>query len=452
MGILSKSDLQGVRLMSEPASFAIIRDGQKRYYGDRWASALLHRELVWGPEALETWILTLGELDEWHDDVDGSVVIDFDRRRLMFNVAWEMLSVPKVAAIYNQLLAKAWPKYEIVSAATRRELAEALDLPLHPHEDREQFLLEYRAQSVRGAMGDDDRDDDDDDDDSEVDEEEDRVEQADGQAGSKLLPYEFDEDELRAWITITDSEGSIRHRQLQEISQDLLKCESQALMDLKQLPPSEVPKEAVVREGMWIEEAERTIGIWGGPNTKATLPLVERSWKGWDVQWAQRGYSQHCAATGPSGQPLSTERALAKFVPTLLSTERFDMSTVIGAIGGSLKKTAMKATGCLLVVICSPLLIFGAVSGNWTAVLITIGIMVVLVAVVFKLIERKVSRSMKNTFSRGQSQPTGPATAGPLDADARRQALDQLLAAAGFPSIKKLEPLFPPKDELGFPG
>ena len=133
--------------MSEPASFAIIRDGQKRYYGDRWASALLHRELVWGPEALETWILTLSELDEWYDDVDGGVVIDFDRRRLVWCIAGEMLSVPKVAAIYGQLLAKAWPKYEIVSAATGRELTEALDLPVQPLDDHEQFKLEYRAES-----------------------------------------------------------------------------------------------------------------------------------------------------------------------------------------------------------------------------------------------------------------------------------------------------------------
>ena len=64
-------------------------------------------------------------------------------------------------------------------------------------------------------------------------------------------------------------------RQLLEISQDLLKCEPQALLSLKQLPPSEVPKEEVVREGMWIEEAERTIGIWGGRQTKAALPLIE---------------------------------------------------------------------------------------------------------------------------------------------------------------------------------
>ena len=64
--------------MSEPASFAIIRDEQKCFYGDCWASANLHRDLVWGPEALEAWILNLSELDEWYDDVDGGVVIDFD--------------------------------------------------------------------------------------------------------------------------------------------------------------------------------------------------------------------------------------------------------------------------------------------------------------------------------------------------------------------------------------
>ncbi len=445
--------------MSEPAAFAIIRDGQKRFYGDQWASAMLHRDLVWGPEAFEAWITTLSELDEWYGDVEGGVVVDFDRRRLIWCIPGEMLSVPKVAAVYGQLLAKAWPKYEIVAASSGYELNEALGISAVSAEDQEQYKLEDRSQSIRQAFGEDDEDEDDDDDDEDESVEEDTDDDDEAQADSdpqaaprsETLAYEFDEDELRAWVTVTEVDGSIRHRQLLELSVDLLKGVPQALSDLKQLPPSEVPKEAVVKEGMWIEEAERTIGIWGGPKTKATLALVERSWNGWDIQWAQRGYAQHCAATGPNGQPLSTEQALAKIVPILLSTQRFDMSTFFGAVGGSIKKTAMKATGCLLVVICSPLLIFGAVSGNWTAVLITVAIVVALVAIAFKVLERKVKRSMKSTLSRSQSEPTGPATAGPLDTEARRQALDQLLAAAGFPSVKKLEPLFPPKNEFGLP-
>ena len=436
--------------MSEPAAFAIIRDGQKRFYGDRWVGALLHRDLVWGPEAFETWLLTLSELDEWYDDVDGGAVVDFDRRRLTWCTPGELLSVPKVAAVYGQLLAKAWPRFEIVAATSSYELTETLGLPVGSPEDQEQYKLEDRSQSIRGAMG-EDEDDLDNDEDEDHRDDEDETADVDKEAQSEPLSYEFDDDELRAWVTITDADGSIRHRQLLELSLDLLKGVPQALADLKQLPAGEIPKEEVVKEGMWIEEAERTIGLWGGAKTKAAFALVEKSWKDWDVQWAQRGYVQHCAATGPSGQPLSIEQALVKVVPMLLSTERFDMSTFFGAIGGSLKKTAMKATGCLLIVICSPLLIFGAISGNWTAVLITVAVVVVLVAVIFKVLERKVARSMKSSLSRGQAEPTGPATAGPLDADARRQALDQLLAAAGFPPIKKLEPNFPPKNELGLP-
>ncbi|MDX1926311.1 MAG: hypothetical protein SFV81_07330 [Pirellulaceae bacterium] len=92
--------------MSEPAAFAIIRDGQKRFYGDRWVGALLHRDIIWGPEAFETWLLTLNELDEWYDDIDGGAVVDFDQRRLIWCIPGELLSVPKVAAVYGQLLAK----------------------------------------------------------------------------------------------------------------------------------------------------------------------------------------------------------------------------------------------------------------------------------------------------------------------------------------------------------
>ncbi len=403
---------------------------------------------MWGPEELEKWILTLSEMEEWYGEVNGGVVIDFDRRRLTWCIAGEALSVPKVAAVYSRLVAQAWPKYEIVSASSCRELTAALGLSTQSLDEQEQLKLEDRAASIWQAMGDDEEENncDVDDEASSDNDEDDHAYRA-----SEEATYEYGDDELRAWVTITDGDGSIRHRQLLEIPRDLLKCVPHALVDLKQLPSSEVPKEEVVREGMWIEESEKTIGIWGGPRTKSTLPLIERSWKGWDVQWAPRGYSQHCAATGPSGQPLSTEKALAKIVPTILSTDRLDISTFLGAIGGSLKKTAMKATGCLLIVICSPLLIFGAVSGNWKAVLITVGIVIVLVAIVFKLIERGVARSMKNALSRDQGAPTGPATAGPLDAEVRRQSLDQLLAAAGFPAIKTFESLFPPKNALGLP-
>jgi len=145
---------------------------------------------------------------------------------------------------------------------------------------------------------------------------------------------------------------------------------------------------------------------------------------------------------------MKDEEALAKVLPSILTTKRFDMSTVLGAIGGGLKKTAMKATGCLLVVICLPLVIFGLVSGNWTAVLISIAVTCAIVITAFKVIEYKVKKSFNNKMPMGGNAEDAPPAAGPLDELQRRQRIDQLLAEAGLPALAKVEPYFPEEDEF----
>lgn len=451
--------------MSEPATFAIIRDGQPRYYGDRWASTTFIRELVWGPEALETWAMTLTELDDWESDFISAVVVDLDQRKLTWLHMDDRLEIPKVAAAYNRLLSTAWPGYAIERALTADQLNASLGIEFDPSESNDSAastLYGDRAETVTQAGTEEryERDDDDNEDSDDVpklrgpesldtpDSLDDPDESSNAEGASE---YEFEASEHRAWVTVTDSSGAIRHRQLTRLSKDLLLGDPQSLVRLSQLAPCEVPPEEVVVEGMWFEEAERTIGFWGGPSLEALTTEIEKGWAGWDVQWASKGYSQHCAATGPTGKTLSVEQALAKLLPMILSTERFNLANFVGAIGGSLKKTAIKGTGCLLIVICSPLLIFGAVSGNWKAVLITVAIVLLLTVIAFKVIENKIKRGFKNKLSHSAFRETesGPATAGPLDPTERRKALDKLLAAAGLPSLSKVEPFFPPKDELG---
>ena len=456
--------------MSGPAFFALIRDGQTQYYGDRWASIYLHRELVWGLEALLAWIANLEEVDELGDDFSEGVVIDVDHRKLSLFMDSTELAIPKAAALYNRLLTTAWPGYEIHWCYSSAELFPLLGMYDPDAElDDERARLEDRVSDIRSAAGldgedddedeDEDADEDEDEDEHEIDE--DRHANKTSSGGSKSSTdaepdfeesYSFDDDELRAWVTITDSNGSIRHRELIELPHELLQCKPTALEELVALPSCEVPNEDVVKEGMWIDVNERTIGVWGGPLTEAALPVVESAWRGWDVQWAARGYVQHCAATGPSGTVLKPEQALARFIPTILSTERVSMDRVFSAIGTSLRRTAIKGTGCLLFVICLPVLIFGAVSGNWRAVLITVGITVALVVAVFMILDASVRKKFRNAIQRDDDQLVGKApAAGPLDKAQRREALDKLLSAAGLPSISKIEPHFPALNAFGMP-
>lgn len=412
--------------MSEPAVFGLIRDGQTRMYVDHWAFVFLHRELLFGPDDFEAWVTRHEEIEEWDDD-SPSIVADYDRKHLVWRAETAALQIPRVAALYDRLLQAAWPGFEIVAALEGpKDPDEAVDEDeLDPWEDE-------RPATVREAARLYEEEDEDEFDDEDDDEE-----------------RGFDDEEVRAWVTIVSADGAIRHRHLERLPEDLLAAEDDPLAALTALPPAEVPPEAVVAEGMWIDEGARAVGVWGGRALRHRLPGLCRAWEGWTVAWADGGYEDQCKISGPAGVPLKEAEALAKLLPSVLSTKRFDMGSVLDALGGGLKRTAIKATGCLLAVICLPLVIFGLVSGNWKAVLISIAITCGVVIVVFKTIERRVRKSFQRNMPSAADRSDAPPAAGPLDESERRRRIDGLLASAGLPGLAEVEPLFSEEGELG---
>lgn len=405
--------------MSEPAIFVLIHDGQKQYFADHWAHSSLHREIAWGPEALETWLAADEEIDDWSDEASGGVVVDFDNQRMVWYGEDSMLSVPRVAKVFDQLLQAAWPGYEIKYASRGlMDLAEAAGEPDAEDYDDE---LHSRSTSVRDAAG---IYWDDDDEDEEVE-------------------YEFDEDNPHAWVTLIDSEGAVRHRRLSEVSSDLIHGHASGLNQLAELPAAEIPEESIVTEGMWIDQSCQEIGFWGNRKSVACFEQIQKSWEGWNVKWAEEGYSDQCSVSGPSGVPMTEEQALGKVIPTILSTQRLDARAIFGAMGGQIKKMAVKATGCLLLVICSPVLIYGAISGSWQAALITVAIVAAIVFTVFKVLETKFKRNFAvPSLQQEEEEETRPTAAGSLKESERRRVLDQILTKAGLPSLAKIEPHF----------
>ncbi len=241
-----------------------------------------------------------------------------------------------------------------------------------------------------------------------------------------------------------DTEGAVRHRNVPEISQDLISGRESAIAELARLPAAEIPNESVVTEGMWIDQTQREIGFWGGRKARAAFEKMQTAWSGWTVRAAQNGYAEQCAVSGPAGVPMTDAEALGQFLPTVLSTKRFDISSMFGALGGQLKKTAIKATGCLLMVLCAPVLLFGAISGNWQAALITVAIVALCVVIAFKVIEGKFKRkfAMPALARQEDGEERRAPVAGPMDRKERRNRLDQLLKAAGFPTLSEIEPHF----------
>ncbi|MFG0255302.1 MAG: hypothetical protein ACF787_09425 [Rhodopirellula sp. JB053] len=473
--------------MSEPAVFVVIRDHEKRFYYDRWAHVFLYRNLVWGPDALDSWLAGEQPQDEdgdWFAESCGGVVVDHDRRTITWDGDDEALSVPRVSNVLNTLLETAWQGYDVEYAVNGlQSLANAAGIEWQEEdledddvddqevdeskldeefgdeefadaapqrsqsrliESRDEGLadrLDDRPETVRDAAGiyDDEIDD--------------ELDEDDEDAGDEDDDDEFEDDSPRAWITLINEQGVVRHRHLEELSRDLFVCDKNAFRQLLALKPNDVPPESVVTEGIWFDFRRREIGYWGNHQARRDLPVLQRRWQKWHVRWAENGYTDQCAVSGPIGIPMTDEEALAKLTPRILSTKRIDLGNIIGALGGQLKKTVAKGVGCLTVLICLPVLLFGLIAGKMQAALITIGIVVAGVAIMFKLIEGKFKRKFNDSsigmFARDQdAAETRAPVAGPLDAAARRERLGQLLLAAGLPSLQDIEKHVDEDDEL----
>jgi hypothetical protein len=409
--------------MSEPAVFVLIRDGEKRFFEDRWADAFLFREILWGPDELERWLTESEEIDDWADEASGGVVVDFDNRRMVWYGDEAMLEIPRVASAYDQLLQASWSGFDVEFGS--RGMVDLAAAAGQSDVDDYDDESEERCSTVRQAIGYYD----DDDQDAEYDDEPEN---------------EYDDDDTRAWITLVDSEGAVRHRNVDAISDDLIRGQESAIAQLADLPDAEIPRESVVTEGMWIDQPRREIGFWGGRLAKASFPKMRQSWGGWTVRWAEQGYADQCAVSGPAGIPMSDAEALGTIAPTILSIKRFDMGTMFNVMGGHLKRSAIRATGCLWMVLCAPVLLFGAISGNWNAALITVAIVALFVIAAFKVVENKFRKtfSMSGLGQENDAEDSRAPVAGPIDESERRQRLEQLLTAAGFPPLAEIEPHF----------
>jgi hypothetical protein len=419
--------------MSEPAMFALVRDGEARYFANRWAGALLQREVMWGPDDFEQWILQFEPFEEWDGDCDSGAVVDFDRQTLTLNLTTSSYQVPRVWFVYRKLLAAAWPDFEIHRTT---ELNEALSryqkstsngnalALVAQDEDKTDEESESRPETVdevRRSVADEDSED-------------------DGE--------EKDSRDVRAWVTIVAGNGKTRQVEVEQLPLNVLKGKPEALKALTVLKPASVPPESVVSEGLYINLAAQTAGIWGSPELFALVKKHGAAWQGWKLTWLKRGYVEQCELAGAPGSAMRTVEAVARVVPLILSTQQFDTEVMLNAIGGGIKKFANKAVGCLLFVLCLPLVIFGLISGNWKSVFIAMAITAVVVVGAYRLLVLRFKRAFTQGLSQGGSAPAKPLVAGPQDEAARRKRIDQLLTRAGLPRLAEAEPFFSDKSGL----
>ena len=418
--------------MSRSADFCVlIRDGQQRRYAEVWAS--LRRELIWGADEFEAWLVAGGEADWEPEDISAVAVVDFDTKVLAWGEV-DSLSSSRANALYGQLLQHAWAGFsisEIPGEGLERVFCELIDVPFDSDDEEE---WDERPEDVRTAasyllpgMSQDE------------DEEEDDYEDE----------PPFSEENPGVWVTIIERTGAVNQRGLIELSEDVLSGEQSVLAALTDLAPVELPAEKFVVEGLLIDQQQQRIVYWGTGGERLVGKLQD-GWAGWSVESLLDGYLQQCQASGLAGVSMSDAEVLGEFVPVLLSNKRFRLANLLGAMGGSLKNSAIKATGCLTLVLALPILLVALFTGLWKESGYALLTLVAIVVIGFKAIEAKVKSKLQSALGETDtdSEELRPPVAGPIEEAARRERMDQMLSACQLPPLAEIEPYFDEADQL----
>ena len=386
------------------------------------AGALLYREIMYGPEALEEFVSCMQEIDFAElDEFSEGAFIDFDSKTMCWSGQLEGPRIPKVSEVYDRMLSCSWPGFTIETGDEgvdfiNGSIAKTIRDDDDEDDEEDDYLLDDRIATVRDAMQED-----------------------------------MDEEDERAWIVIVDGNDKTRHRCLPQLPQQFINPGARLAKEIAAMRPTEIPSEKVTAEGAVINIPQRSLSVWGDPHLKSLMKQLQASWKGWTVDWLDNGYLDQCRIACVEPIRMSDAEALAQFMPQLISNKRFDMSTFVGAIGGSLKSKALAAVGCIYVLICIPILIFAVFSGLWMAALITMLVTLIIFATLFKLVEYR----LKNKFGkvlpankmRTAEDDDQPEVAGPPDIQSRESRVAELLAAAGLPALSEIKPYYPDPEE-----
>lgn len=405
--------------------FVLIRSGERRMFAEIWGN--LARELIWGPQVLEQWLAEGEEIDDDIEDIAGLAVVDFDSKSLTWGDR-DSFSIQKAKELHTKLVQSAWQGFSVKSISPTSLDAHVNELLGYENGIDDEEPYNERHDTVAEAaecffLSEEEL--------AEMEEEDESFEP-------------FSEGLEGAWITIADPKSKIRQRGLESLPNDLLSGNAGALQAVAKLPPIELPKEKYVTEGIHFDLVKRSISYWGN-DADPVVKKLNAGWKGWNVQQIDGGYTKQCEFSGLPGKPVSDAEALGTFMAKVLSNKRFTMANLLGAVGSSLKSNAIKATGCLTMILALPIILAAGFLGKWKEGGYALIALVVIIVILFKIAEYKLKSKFKqSTFAEKDEyleEQRSPA-AGPLDENVRREKLDEILAKCDLPLLKEIEPHF----------
>lgn len=121
--------------MGQRANLIVVRDGDAKLYYDHWCANRLDAELFWGPELALEFIEARAPVsfdDGLLDEVwcEGAVVIDFDKKLLLWYGGEDLLFDVPLRDAYLDLLKGTWASWEVRWASGDIfDIGSYLDLP-----------------------------------------------------------------------------------------------------------------------------------------------------------------------------------------------------------------------------------------------------------------------------------------------------------------------------------
>lgn len=426
--------------MGSRAGYVVKRDGVATAYGSHWGASSIMDAIFWGPD-YATRILTsqqtLDSLDEIDGGDEGTVLIDWDARRLLW---WASdCELPAHQRLFNRLAASNWPGWQIDTAhGLQGEVLKYLGIEVQEEDEEGSEEDEEEEEEEEDEEEDEEEEDFEDED---VEEEEDEDEGNSGSYTKPVMPAppvrDLDELETGCWLTVRHADGKLDDYFVVGFREDDMLASDSSLLETlprEQALHHPVP-ELLALSGLYVDMPAATVWRWPGPRYAWFERRLQHQWPGFQFRDLAGGWEAQMEATGrsPEGLQVNDRDILGPVVAGLLVDSSIDPRKALLGIANSAR--AVRG-GCAAVTVLTALMV--AVLALWleSVVLAVLGAVFVLLCLAATVgIWRRTAIVVK-TFG---AIPEGDPFEKGMTVAEKRPILSRALVAAGFPSLEALE-------------
>lgn len=383
--------------MAEPAIYIFMRDGEMEAYRDPWGGLFLFRELCWGPRDFYHWARQLERANRTEHDVDAGALVDFDKQTLSWHASYDAFLLPRCAEMHAQIVGEAWPDFQIdfFTSPEWRSLSGGNDRT--SPDTQEQVVLKDVLLDAETR---------------------------------RMMKVSNPMDETRtyvAWISIEGQDQTSQHLLTWKITDDLIRPNPRTLAIVKQSVKSEPPPEWLVHEGVTISLSRRVMTFWGSRELKHHVEQ-NKGVTDWHFDWDDRGYAGQCERNHIEPKPMNQEALLARFLPFILASQRFDEVGYYLAMRQRMGRRINQMFFGLSVFLGIPLAGLGLTTDQWTP-LVVLSLGLLFGWLLARRLYRKRTPELQTTSELENASPTA---AGPREFIERRARLSELLEKIGL--------------------